>query len=51
MDFVEKYKARLVAQGFTQKYGLDYDKTFSPTAKITTIHALLALVTSKSWKF
>lgn len=39
-----------MARGFSQQYGLDYDETFSPVAKITTVRVLIALAASKSWK-
>ena len=40
---VERYKARLVAQGYTQKFGTGYDETFSPVVRMESLRALLAL--------
>ena len=40
---VERYKARLVAQGFTQKDGIDYDKTFSLVVRFESIRTIIAL--------
>ena len=43
---IEKYKARHVAKGYTQKEGDDFFDTYSPVARLTTIWVLFSLATS-----
>ena len=46
---IERYKACLVAKGYNQVEGIDYQQTFSPTAKLTTLRCLLTIVAARNW--
>ena len=46
---IERYKAPLVAKGYTQTYGIDYSETFSSVAKIDTIRVLFSIAANKDW--
>ncbi|KAM1021654.1 hypothetical protein ACFX2A_043777 [Malus domestica] len=46
---IVRYKARLVAQGFSQHPGIDYDGTYSPIIDVITFRYLISLVVSKKW--
>ena len=45
---IQKYKARVVTQGFTQIKGIDYDKTFAPVAKLASLHAIRAITVERN---
>ena len=47
---LERFKARLVAQGFSQRPGVDYNETFAPVAKLDSIRVLLSLATVNDWE-
>ena len=46
----ERFKARLVARGFSQQQGVDYEETFAPTSKVDAFCVLLQLAISKEMK-
>nr|GEW34525.1 putative ribonuclease H-like domain-containing protein [Tanacetum cinerariifolium] len=46
---LERYKGRLVAQGFSQQPGIDFDETFSPVVKSATIRVVLTIAVSRHW--
>lgn len=47
---IEKFKARFVARGFSQKEGIDFEETFAPVARYTSIRTIIVVATVKGWK-
>jgi hypothetical protein len=48
-ETLEIYKVRLVAKGYSQKYGIDYEETFFPVAWMTTVRTVIAIASVKKW--
>jgi hypothetical protein len=46
---LDRYKARWVLRGFTQRPRIDYDETFSPVVKPATVRVVLSLAISQDW--
>jgi hypothetical protein len=46
---VERYKARLVARGYSQTYGIDYDETFAPVSKMSMVRTLISCDANFGW--
>lgn len=46
---METYKARLIAKGYTQSYGIDYQETFAPVAKMNSVRVLISLAANQGW--
>ena len=47
---IEKYKVRLIARGFTQRFGVDYFDTYSPVARLASICTILAIAARNDWE-
>ena len=47
---VEKYKVRFVAKGFSQKEGIDYEETFAPIARYSSIQTIISLAAEMGWR-
>ena len=47
---IVKHKVRLVARGFVQREGIDFEEVFAPVARMESVRLLLALTAAKDWQ-
>jgi len=47
--FMNRYKTRLVAKGYAQTYGIDYEETYSPLTKMVIVRTIIVMATTKRW--
>ena len=45
LEEVDKYKAQLVAKGYSQQYGVDYTESFAPVARMNIVQMIVPLAT------
>jgi len=45
-----RYKARLVIKGYEQMQGIDFDETYAPVSKMTTLRYLMCRATQEDWE-
>ena len=50
LSAIVKQKARLIAQGFVQCEGIDFEEVFAPVARMESVRLLLALAVAKDWR-
>jgi len=48
--FLDRRKARVVAKGYTQRPGVDFNETFAPVARLSSVRTLVAIATSNGMK-
>ena len=46
---IDKYKARVVAKGFSQREGFDYNEIFSPVVKMSTVRCMINITVCNNW--
>ena len=47
---IEKYKSRIMAKGYAQKEGINYEETFTPVAKYTSIKSVISHAAQMGWE-
>lgn len=47
---VVRHKARLIAKGYVQRQGVDFDEVFAPVARLESVHLLLAVAAHQAWE-
>ena len=46
---IDRYKAHLIAKGFTQEYDIDYEETFAPVARLSSVRTLITVSAFRYW--